>query len=146
MIAKTILTHVIARWCRFHFRFTFTRLVLSQLHSDPVREVLTVFDQLSADRIANFVEADGAVWHYITSKSVSIDSEIEKELTSHHAICCNMKFLKPLRVLPDIISSQEGHLIDRQTVVVLSSPIKSAKKSYYKYVRIMEMPIAYGYT
>jgi len=66
MIAKTILAHVVSRWRRFHFRFTFTRLVLSQLHSDPVRKVLAVFDQLPADRIANFVEADGTVWHQLT--------------------------------------------------------------------------------
>jgi len=38
--------------------------MLPQLHSDPVRKVLTVFDQLLADRIADFIEADGAVYHY----------------------------------------------------------------------------------
>jgi len=41
--------------------------MLSQLHPDPVGEVFTVFDQLLADRIAYFVEANGTVWHYSSS-------------------------------------------------------------------------------
>jgi len=67
MIAETILAHVVARGRRLHFRFTFTRLVLPKLHSNPVREILTVFDQLLADRIAYFVKANGTVWHHLPS-------------------------------------------------------------------------------
>jgi len=67
MIAKTILAHVVARRCWLHFRFTFTRLMFPQLHSNPMREVLTVFDQLLADRIAYFVKANGTVWHHSSS-------------------------------------------------------------------------------
>jgi len=64
MIAKTILAHVVAWWCRFYLiSSALTGLMFPQLHSNPVREILTVFDQLLSDRIAYFIEADGAVWH-----------------------------------------------------------------------------------
>jgi len=72
MIAKTILAHVVPRRCRFHLRFTFTGLMSPQLHSNPVRKVLSVFDQLLADRIANFVQANGTVWHYGFTQSKGV--------------------------------------------------------------------------
>jgi hypothetical protein len=131
MIAKTILAHVVSRWCRFHFRFTLTRRILSQLQSNPVREVLTVFDQLLADRIAYFVEADGTVWHYgfTQSKGVFVflySRTILMSSSNCHSSC-------------SLILSKSSH--DRSL-----SAMFSPKSPYYKYIRMCGMPISYGYT
>ncbi|AXH78979.1 MAG: hypothetical protein [Circular genetic element sp.] len=63
MIAKTVLAHVVSWWCRLHFWFTFTRLILSQLHSDPMREVFTILYQLFSYCIANFIQGNCPIGH-----------------------------------------------------------------------------------
>ena len=82
MVTKTILTHVVSWRCRFHFRFTFTGLMLPQLHSNPVREVLTVFDQLLSNCIADFIEADGTVWHLFVLHTIANKMHITEFATS----------------------------------------------------------------
>lgn len=70
MIAKAVATHVVGWHSWLHFHFTFSRLVLSQLQSNPVRKVVTILDQLLSDGVRDIIKADGAVWHHSSLHSL----------------------------------------------------------------------------